>query len=131
MRVTAALFILTVLAIGASGALSWASPVLDIGSVLADPETYQSQVVRVSGIVTKHKIRHLKGWRTEKCFQWFTLKDDTGSIQVAFRSNCSGAKTSLRNRDLVTVDARFEWTAGRSGLLQVQSVVMKVAPSAQ
>jgi hypothetical protein len=59
------------------------------------------------------------------------LNDETGSIQVAYRSNCAGAKTSLRNRDVVTVEARFEWTPGQSGLLKVQSVLAKVAPSAQ
>src|SRR5262245_49582843 len=124
---------LTALALGLAATLSWADTPLDLGSLLADPETYQSKVVRVTGVVTNHKMRHLRGEESpvEKCFQLFTLKDDTGSIQVAFRSNCAGAKTSLRNRDVVTVEGRFEWEPGQSGMLKIQSVLTKVAPSAQ
>jgi cytochrome c-type biogenesis protein CcmE len=116
----------TVLAISVVATLSWAGADLDVGSLLADPESYQSQVVRVTGIVVNHKMQHLRGETTEKCFQLFTLKDETGSIQVAYRSNCAGAKTSLRNRDVVTLKARFV-----SGMLEVQSVLAKVAPSAE
>ena len=128
MRVHSRLIVPTVLAIGAVGTLSWASTVLDIGSVLAHPETYQSQVVRVSGVVVNHKLRRSG---PNQCYQSFIMKDETGSIQAVDRSNCSGAKNVLRNRDLVTVDGRFEWAPGESGLLKVQAVVVKVVPSAQ
>jgi cytochrome c-type biogenesis protein CcmE len=131
MRVCFQSFAIIVLAISVAATLSWAGSALDVGSLLATPESYQSRVVRVTGIVANHKMRHLRGETTEKCFQLFTLNDETGSIQVAYRSNCAGAKTSLRNRDVVTVEARFEWTPGQSGLLKVQSVLAKVAPSAQ
>jgi len=110
--------------------LSWAKTVLKIGSLVADPESYQSQVVRVAGVVTKHKLRHLGGG-ANGCFQLFTLKDETGSIELTYRSNCAGAKTTLRPRDLVTVEGRFEWGPGKSGQITVQSVLAKVAPSAQ
>jgi hypothetical protein len=124
---------LTVAAMSVVATGSWADSLLDLGSLQADPESYQAKVVRVMGTVTKHKIRHLRGEESnvEKCFQLFTLKDDTGSMQVAYQSKCAGAKTSLRNRDVVTVDALFEWTPGQSGILKVQSVVTKVAPSAE
>jgi hypothetical protein len=128
MGVHSRLIVPTVLAIGAAGTLSWASAMLDIGTVLADPETYQSQVVRVSGVVVNHKLRRSGA---NRCYQSFTVKDETGSIHAVHRANCSGAKNALRNRDLVTVDGRFEWAPGQGGLLKVQSVVVKVVPSAQ
>lgn len=108
--------------------LSWASTVPDIASLLNNPESYQLEVVRVTGIVTNHKIRQ---WGTNRCLQSYTLKDVTGSIRALQRANCAGAKNSLRNRDLVTVEARFEWTPGKSSVLKVQSILAKVAPSAQ
>jgi len=113
--------------------VSWGGTVLKIGSLVADPESYQSQVVRIEGVVTKHKLRHLGGEMSgpDSCFQLFTVKDETGSIQAAYRSNCAGAKTALRPRDLVTVEGRFEWAPGKSGHIHVQSVLAKVAPSAQ
>lgn len=128
MGVHSRLIVPTVLAIGVAGTLSWASAMLDIGTVLANPETYQSQVVRVSGVVVNHKLRRSGA---NRCYQSFTVKDETGSIHAVHQANCSGAKNALRNRDLVTVDGRFEWAPGQSGLLKVQSVVVKVVPSAQ
>jgi hypothetical protein len=112
---------------------SWAGSLLDLGSLQADPEAYQSKVVRVTGTVTKHKMRHLRREEShvDRCFQLFTLTDDTGSMRVAYQSKCAGAKTSLRNRDVVTVEALFEWAPGQSGMLKVQSVLAKVAPSAE
>ena len=117
-----------VLAMGLVVTLSWASTVLDIASLLDNPESYQLEVVRVTGIVANHKIRQ---WGTNRCLQSYTLKDVTGSIRALQRANCAGAKNSLRNRDLVTVEARFEWTRGKSSVLKVQSILAKVAPSAQ
>ncbi len=123
----------TALVLSTLATLSWAGAVLDVGVLLAEPEAYQSKVVRVAGVVTKHQLRHLRGEasQVDKCFQLFTLNDQTGSIRVAYRSNCAGAKTTLRNRDRVTIEARFDWGPGQSGILQVQSVLAKVAPSAQ
>ena len=66
-----------------------------------------------------------------KCFQLFRIEDKAGSIEAVYQANCSGAGNVLRNRDVVTVEARFELTAGNSGMLKVQSIVSKVAPSAQ
>jgi hypothetical protein len=106
---------------------SWAESPLDLASLLADPESYESQVVRVRGTVANHKIRR----GVTKCFQSFTLTDEAGSIPAVHGASCAGAKNALRNRDLVIVEARFEWTPGRSGLLKVHSIVTKLAPSAQ
>ena len=128
MRVHAGLFISTVLAIGATGPLTWANTALDIAVVLADPELYQSQIVRVTGVVANHTIRRSRAGR---CYQTFTMNDDTGSIRAVHKANCAGAKNALRNRDVVTVEARFQWAPGQSGLLKVQSILIKVAPSAQ
>lgn len=119
---------LTVLAMTAFAALSEASTIVNLASILGDPESYQSEMVRVSGIVSHHRIRR---WGASRCFQSFTVRDGTGSIRAVHRANCAGAKTSLRNRDLVTVEGRFEWTPGKPGLLKVQTILAKVAPSAQ
>jgi hypothetical protein len=66
-----------------------------------------------------------------KCFQLFTIEDKAGSIEAVYQANCQGAGNVLRDRDFVTVEARFELIASNSGMLKVQSIVSKVAPSAQ
>src|SRR5262245_54936137 len=54
-----------VLALSLVATLSWAGTVHDVGSLLDDPGSYQSQVVRVTGTVYNHKIRR----GTNKCLQ--------------------------------------------------------------
>ena len=108
-------------------ALSWAGTVRDVGSLLDDPGPYQSQVVHVKGTVYNHKIRRAMN----NCFQLFTIEDETGSIEAVYNVNCSGANNALRDRDVITVEARFELASGNSRMLKVQSIVSKVAPSAQ
>jgi hypothetical protein len=117
-----------ILTINVASTLSMAGTELGPGSLLADPESYQSQVVRVTGTVANHKIRRSHG---NRCYQSFTIMDDTGAIRAVHGASCAGVKNPLRNRDIVTVDARFEWAPGESGLLNVHSVVARVAPSAQ
>jgi len=118
------------LAIGLFASLSWAGNVLKLGALLAKPESYQLKVVRVEGIVTNHQLKHIKGWakNVDKCVQSFTVTDETGAMQAAYSANCSGAMDLLRNRDRVTMDARFEWAPGGSGMLAVQEVLAKMAP---
>lgn len=118
----------TVLGIGFLANASWAGTLLTTGSLLAKPELYQSQVVRVSGVIANHKMRR-SGFH--KCIQSFTMKDGTGSIVAVYGASCAGAKNALRNRDLVTVEALFDWAPGKSASLKVQSILSKVAPSAQ
>jgi hypothetical protein len=118
----------TVLAMGLVATLSWASTVLDVASLLDNPESYQFEFVRVTGIVVDHRIHR---WRANRCVQSFTLRDGTGSIRAVQRANCAGAHNSLRDRDLVTVEARFEWTPGKSSRLNVRSILGKVAPGAR
>jgi 2,3-bisphosphoglycerate-independent phosphoglycerate mutase len=107
--------------------LSSAGTVTDVASMLDSPESYQSKTVRVTGTVSNHKLQR----GVTKCFQSFTLEDDTGSIDAVYKANCSGARNALRDRDVVTVDARFELTSGNSGMLKVRAIVSKVQPSAQ
>lgn len=125
---------LAVLFIGLFATFSWAGTVLKIGSVLANPPLYQSKTVRVTGIVSDDpEVKRFKGWmnNAKKCIQFFTVKDETGSIRVAYEVSCSGAMDVLRKRDRVTLDARFERTAEGAGLLNVVEVLAKVAtPSA-
>ena len=116
-----------VLALSLVATLSWGGTVHDVGSLLDDPGSYQSQVVRVTGTVYNHKIRR----GMNKCFQLFRIEDHAGSIEAVYQANCLGAWNELRDRDVVTVEARFELTSGNSGMLRVQSIVSKVAPSAQ
>ena len=119
---------IALLTIGSIASLSWAETVLTPSSLLANPESYQSQVVRVRGVVAQHKIRRV-GMR--KCVQSFAVKDETGSVSAVHDASCAGVKNALRNRDLVTVEARFEWAPGQTGTLNVQTILAKVQPSAQ
>ena len=119
---------LTILAMAVWAGLSWAETDLKVSSLLEDPGSFQAQVVRVSGVVTNHKVRR---WGPNKCVQSFVVKDPTGSIRAMQQASCAGAKHSLRNRDFVVVEGRFEWAPGQAALLKVQSIVAKVAPSAE
>ena len=126
MKVFLKSFFIVLLAFGLA-ASAGAGTAPDVASLLEHPASYQSQLIRVTGTVSNHKIRR----GVTKCFQLFTLEDDTGSIEAVYKANCSGARTSLRDRDIVTVDAHFELTSDNSGMLKVRSIVSKVAPSAQ
>lgn len=116
-----------VAAVSLAATLSFAGTVVDVGSLLDNPDAYQSKAVRVTGTVSNHKIQR----GVTKCFQLFTLEDDTGSVDAVYKASCSGARNALRDRDVVTVEARFEVTSGREGMLKVRSIVSKVQPSAQ
>jgi cytochrome c-type biogenesis protein CcmE len=126
MRLSLSLFASVVLAVSLVATRSTADTVPDVGSLLGNP-AYQSQVVRVTGTVSNHKMQR----GVNKCFQLFTLEDETGSIEALYKANCSGARNALRDRDVVTVEARFEMTSGKRALLKVKSILSKVAPSAQ
>jgi hypothetical protein len=127
MKVHFQLIVATVLALSLAAPLAWAGNVPDVASLLENPASYQSKIVRMTGTVSNHKIRR----KTSKCFQMFTLEDETGSIEAVYKANCSGARNSLRDRDVVTLEGSFERTSGHSGMLKVRSILSKVAPSAQ
>jgi cytochrome c-type biogenesis protein CcmE len=127
MKVHFQLIVATVLALSLAAPLAWAGNVPDVASLLENPASYQSKIVRMTGTVSNHKIRR----KTSKCFQMFTLEDETGSIEAVYKANCSGARNSLRDRDVVTLEGSFERTSGNSGMLKVRSILSKVAPSAQ
>lgn len=118
----------TVVALGLVATVSWAGTVLDVASLLDNPESYQFEFVRVTGIVVDHRIHR---WGGNRCVQSFTLQDATGSIRAVQRANCAGAHNAVRDRDVITVEARFEWTPGKSSRLNVRSILGKVAPGAQ
>jgi cytochrome c-type biogenesis protein CcmE len=107
--------------------IAWAGTAPDVASLLDNPASYQSQLVRVTGTVSNHKIRR----GVTKCFQSFTLEDDTGSVEAVYKANCAGARNVIRDRDVVTLEGRFELTSGNSGMLQVRRIVSKVQPSAE
>ena len=123
-------WVLMALSIGLFASLSWAGSVLKLGSLLANPDSYQSKIVRVEGIVAKHQLKHIKGRakNVDKCVQSFTVTDETGAMQAAYSANCSSAMNLLRNQDRVTMEARFEWAPGKAGMLNVQDVLAKMAP---
>ena len=124
VRVRLSAFI--VLTVSMIAPLTWGGTVPDVATLLENPN-YQSQVVRVTGTVSNHKIRR----GVTKCFQLFTLEDDTGSIEAVYKANCAGARNAIRDRDVITVEGRFEATSSNSGLFKVRSILSKVAPSAQ
>ena len=115
------------LSLSLTATLALAGTVQDVGSLLDDPGSYQSQVVRVTGTVVNHRVRR----GMNRCFQLFTIEDHAGSIEAVYRANCLGAGNVLRNRDVVTVEARFELIASNLSVLKVQAILSKVAPSAQ
>jgi len=127
MRVFFQSFAVVVLALSLVAPLTWAGTASNVASLVENPDSYQSQVVRVTGTVYNHRIRR----GVNKCYQLFTLEDETGSIDAVYKANCSGARNSLRDRDVVTVEAQFERTSGDSVMLKVRSILSKVAPSAQ
>ena len=127
MRVFSRSFAVVVLALSLVVPLTWAGTASNVASLVENPDSYQSKVVRVTGTVYNHRIRR----GVNKCFQLFTLEDGTGSIDAVYKANCSGARNSLRDRDVVTVEAEFERTSSDSGMLKVRSILSKVAPSAQ
>lgn len=127
MRVFFQSLAVVVLALSLVAPLTWAGTASNVASLVENPDSYQSQVVRVTGTVYNHRIRR----GVNKCYQLFTLEDETGSIDAVYKANCSGARNSLRDRDVVTVEAQFERTSGDSGMLKVRSILSKVAPSAQ
>lgn len=115
------------LALSLTASLASAGTVSDVGSLLDDPGSYQSQVVRVTGTVVNHRIRR----GMNKCFQLFRIEDNAGSIEAIYQANCQGAGNVVRNRDVVTVEARFELIASNLSVLKVQAILSKVAHSAQ
>jgi hypothetical protein len=98
--------------------LAWATDVLKISSLLADPRGYNMRIVRVEGIVLGHQIQHFIGnfTKLEKCIQQFMVKDDTASIQAVYATLCPNDLVILQNGDHVTLEAHF------SGILDVRSV---------
>ena len=98
--------------------LAWATDLLKISSLLADPRGYNMRLVRVEGIVLDHRIEHFIGnfSKLEKCIQQFMVKDDTGSIQAVYATLCPSDLVILQNGDHVTLEAHF------SGVLDVRSV---------
>ena len=109
---------------------SWAGNKLAIGSLLSAPESYQLRTVRITGVVIDSpQVKRIKRWsdNVNKCIQFFTVKDETGSILAAYEVSCSGAMDLLRKRDRVTLEARFERKAGGAGILNVLEVLTKVA----
>ncbi|HEU4683288.1 MAG TPA: hypothetical protein VFS39_02135 [Nitrospira sp.] len=120
---------MSALAIILFGTVSWAGD-QKLGSLLAHPESYSLKTVRVTGIVSDHELKHVKQWanNVDRCVQTFVVKDETGSMRATYGANCSGAMDLIRNRDRVTIEARFEWAPGKAALLNVQTVVGKMAP---
>ncbi|MDF0644303.1 MAG: hypothetical protein P0111_09740 [Nitrospira sp.] len=109
---------------------SLAGVALRLHSLLAHPESYQANVIQVTGVVSNHQFKHVKKWAADvdKCIQTFTVTDGTDSIQAVYGANCAGALDLLRNRDRVTLEARFDWAPGKEGTLAVQSVLSKITP---
>ena len=121
-------WVLTALAMALFASLSWAGGMLKLGSLLANPESYQSKIVRVEGIVANHHLKHIKRWanNVDRCVQTFTVTDGTGTMQAEYGANCAGAMDLVRNGDRVTLEARFDWTPSKAGVLNVKEVLAKM-----
>ena len=106
-------------------------PPVKLGSLLAHPDSYHSKLVRIRGVVTSHQIKHIKQWmqNEDRCFQAFTVKDETGSIPASYGTSCSGAIDLLRIRDTVTLEGYFEESHTGGGVLNVETVISKTTAS--
>ena len=106
------------LAVGLSVSLSWAAELVKIGSLQADPRSYNMKLVNVEGVVVAHRMNHFIGSvsKLEKCIQNFMLKDDTGTIDAVYATLCQKGGAILESGDHVTVEAHY------SGVLEVRSV---------
>ena len=109
---------MSLVAVGVCASLAWATDLLKISSLLADPRGYNMRLVRVEGIVLDHQIQHFIGnfTKLEKCIQQFMVNDDTASIQAVYATLCTNDLVILQNGDHVTLEAHF------SGILDVRSV---------
>ena len=105
------------IAVSVCASLAWATDVLKISSLLADPIGYNMKLVRVEGVVLGHQMQHFIGnvSKLEKCIQRFMVKDDTASIQAVYTTMCPNGSGILQNGDHVTLEAHF------SGILEVRS----------
>jgi hypothetical protein len=104
-------------AVSVCASLAWATDVLKISSLLADPIGYNMKIVRVEGVVLGHQMQHFIGnvTKLEKCIQRFIVKDDTASIQAVYATLCPNGSVIFQNGDHVTLEAHF------SGVLEVRS----------
>lgn len=108
---------MSLVAMSVCAGLAWATDVLKISSLLADPIGYNMKLVRVEGVVLGHQMQHFIGnvTKLEKCIQRFMVKDDTASIQAVYATLCPNGSAILQNGDHVTLEAHF------SGVLEVRS----------
>jgi hypothetical protein len=109
---------MSLVAVSVCASLAWATDLLKISSLLADPRGYNMRLVRVEGMVLDHQIQHFIGnfTKLEKCIQRFMVTDDTASIQAVYATLCPNDLVILQNGDHVTLEAHF------SGILDVRSV---------
>ena len=110
---------MSLVAVSVCASLAWATDLLKISSLLADPTGYNMRLVRVEGMVLDHQIQHFIGnfTKLEKCIQRFMVKDETASIQAVYATLCPNDSVILQNGDHVTLEAHF------SGVLDVRSVI--------
>jgi hypothetical protein len=108
---------MSLVAVSVCASLAWATDVLKISSLLADPIGYNMKIVRVEGVVLGHQMQHFIGnvTKLEKCIQRFIVKDDTASIQAVYATLCPNGSVIFQNGDHVTLEAHF------SGVLEVRS----------
>lgn len=108
---------MSLVAVSVCASLAWATDVLKISSLLADPTGYNMKLIRVEGEVLDHQMQHFIGnvTKLEKCIQHFLVKDDTASIQAVYATLCPNESVILQNGDHVTLEAHF------SGVLEVRS----------
>lgn len=109
---------MSLVAVSVCASLAWATDLMKISSLVADPGGYNMRLVRVEGMVLDHQIQHFIGNLTklEKCIQRFIVKDETASIQAVYATLCPNDLVILQNGDHVTLEAHF------SGILDVRSV---------
>lgn len=97
---------------------AWAAEPVRINSLLTYPEAYKMKVVQVEGTVRNYRMDHFIGNNTklEKCIQFFSVEDETGTVDASYAALCQMGPVMLKDGDQVTIEGHF------LGTLDVRSV---------
>lgn len=102
-----------------------ADEAVQVGTLLASPMTYDRQQVRVTGVVSGHRMEKFiqQAYRRVGCTQRFTLTDEAGAIDAIYEPLCP--VVILQNGDRATIDAQFWKGSAAIGTLNVWAVTKR------
>jgi hypothetical protein len=80
-----------------------------ISSLQPYPEAYKMKVVQMEGTVSEYHMHHFIGNNTkfEKCIQYLTVDDGTGTIHGSYAVICQMGPVMLCDGDEVTIEVHY------------------------